>query len=416
MNKTRQAALMLSSLSIFRGILDHDVPGAFYKLLCASESTADEFSRAWGRFFSLLCDHGYSESLMRCMTNAALYDENSFSRAAASAAHEELPQQVKAAAVRDISAILNAASLTPEQIIEDCACRSELGETADMLPKWKTGTPVWEFESAESAFDRLSGFYRANGCGIYARYRAFIWRNKDIEPVVYPDSIKLEEMIGYQRQRQIVIDNTTAFLNGAECNNCLLYGDMGTGKSSTVKAILNEYYIKGLRMVELPKDRLADFPLLSEKLAPLPMHFIIFIDDLSFSGEDKSFAQLKAVLEGGLAVRPTNTLIYATSNRRHLIRENFSDREGDEIHRNDSIQESLSLSDRFGLNVNFSKPGKDEYIAIVLGLAAHSGLDLSEEELIAGAERWAITKGGRSPRSAKQYVSYVQAELINKKG
>ena len=178
--------------------------------------------------------------------------------------------------------------------------------------------------------------------------------------------------------------------------------------------MLNTYYKKGLRMVEIPKDRLSEFPLLVEKIAETPLKFIIFIDDLSFPAEDKSYAQLKAVLEGGLAVRPDNALIYATSNRRHIIRESFSDREGDDIHRNDTIQENLSLSDRFGLSVCFTRPDKDEYINIIMALAKDEHLNVGIEELTKGAERFAIERGGRSPRCAKQYISSLKAEINNK--
>ena len=157
----------------------------------------------------------------------------------------------------------------------------------------------------------------------------------------------------------------------------------------------------------MPKERLSEFPLLVEKIAPVPMKFIIFIDDLSFSGEDKSYAQLKAVLEGGLAARPDNTLIYATSNRRHLIKENFSDREGEDMHRNDTMQETLSLSDRFGLSVNFSKPGKDEYLAIVESLADESGIKEDKDKLFRDAEQWALSRGGRSPRCARQFIASI---------
>lgn len=164
-------------------------------------------------------------------------------------------------------------------------------------------------------------------------------------------------------------------------------------------------------MVEMPKDKLGEFPVLVDRIASVPLKFIIFIDDLSFADNDKSYAWMKAVLEGGLAVRPENTLIYATSNRRHLVKENFSERAGDDMHLNDTIQESLSLSDRFGLSVNFSKPDKEQYLEIVKNLAKEKQLDISVEELEKGAERWAIQRGGRSPRCAVQYISSVEADL-----
>lgn len=413
MNSTKEAALLMSSLSIYKGILNRTVPKAYFELLCASDKSVFEFTQAWGNFFSLLCDRGYADSLAKCLTETALFDENAFSKSAAAKKEQTLSTEAVSAVRRDISAIIRISSITPEQILNDYSHRDELGSVAHSLPRWKTGTPISEFSDEEHTIDCLADYYRKNGCGMFARYRAFIWRDKGIEPVVHPDNISIDTLKGYDIPRGLVVDNTTAFLNGIQCNNCLLYGDRGTGKSSTVKAILNRYYKDGLRMVEMPKDRLGEFPVLADKIAALPLKFIIFIDDLSFSSDDKSYAQLKAVLEGGLAARPDNTLIYATSNRRHLVKENLSDRNGDELHRNDSIQESLSLSDRFGLSINFSKPDKESYLQIVRSLAREKNLNISIEELEKGAEQWAIERGGRSPRCARQYISIVEARLKN---
>ena len=234
---------------------------------------------------------------------------------------------------------------------------------------------------------------------------------REIEPVEHPDSTRLDDLKGYDVQRKLAIDNTLAFLQGLPANNCLLYGDRGTGKSSTVKALLNEFYPKGLRVIEMPKESLMDFPTLVDQIAPLPMKFVIFIDDLSFSRQDDTYAALKAVLEGGLAARPENTLIYATSNRRHLLRESFSDRDGDEIHLGDTIQESLSLADRFGLSIRFSLPDKARYLEIVRQLAYQRGLEEHMPELEAGAERWATERGGRSPRCARQFIRAAEAKI-----
>ncbi len=414
MNPTKETALLMSSLSIYKGILNRTVPKAYFELLCSVDKPVFQFTRAWGNFFSLLCDRGYADSLSKCLTEAALFDENAFSKASAAKREKSLPTEVISAIRRDISAINRIGSLTPEQILKDYLYIDELGAVANSLPRWKTGTPVIEFSDKEHTIDCLADYYRRNGCGMFARYRAFIWRDKGIEPVVHPDNISIDSLKGYDIPRGLVVDNTVAFLNGIQCNNCLLYGDRGTGKSSTVKAILNKYCKDGLRMVEMPKDRLGEFPILVDKIASLPLKFIIFIDDLSFSSDDKSYAQLKAVLEGGLAARPENTLIYATSNRRHLVKEDFSDREGSELHRNDSIQENLSLSDRFGLSINFSKPDKEKYLEIVRSLAREKNLDISIEELERGAEQWAIERGGRSPRCARQYISIAEAKALNK--
>ncbi len=411
MNPAKEAALLMSSLSIYKGIKDRSVPKAYYELLCSLNKPVFDFMSAWGNFFSLLCEKGYASELSKCITETALFDENIFSRAASASKEKNLPTQVISAIRRDLSAIRRVSMLSPETILNNYTYRDELGTAANSLPRWGTGKPVKEFLHEDSIIDTLSDFYRRNGCGMFARYRAFIWRNKSIQPVLHPDPVSINGLKGYDIPRNLVIDNTEAFINGFQSNNCLLYGDRGTGKSSTVKAILNKYYKDGLRMIEIPKDRLADFPLLTERIAELPLKFIIFIDDLSFSNDDSSYAQLKAVLEGGLAVRPDNSLIYATSNRRHIIKETFSEREGDDLHRNDTIQESLSLSDRFGLSVSFTKPDKKQYLDIVFALAKEKQLKISIDELTIGAEKYAIERGGRSPRCAKQYISAIEAEF-----
>ena len=409
MYSTKEAILLMSSLSIYKGILNRSVAKSYYRLLSALDKDIFEFCNAWGEFFSVLCDKECSESFAKALTETALFDENAFSRAASKGTEKTLPSSVLNAVRRDVYAIRKLYSLSPEIILNDYKYRDELGSIAENLPRWKTGLPVSEFSDEEDTLDRLAEFYKKNGCGIFARYRAFIWRDGDVQPVLHPDNIKLSTLKGYDIPRNTVVKNTLAFMKNIDSNNCLLYGDRGTGKSSTIKAILNEYYKDGLRMVEVPKDRLAEFPLLVDKIAAIPLKFIIFIDDLSFSGEDKSYAQLKAVLEGGLAARPENTLIYATSNRRHIIKETFSDREGDDMHRNDSMQESLSLSDRFGMSVNFSKPDKEQYLEIVMSLAKECHIEMGIEELCTEAEKWAIQRGGRSPRAAKQFISFIQS-------
>ncbi|WBY64069.1 ATP-binding protein [Thermocaproicibacter melissae] len=409
MNQISRAAAAMASLSVFRGILSQPVPKAFYRLLCTAEKGGQEFFLAWGEFVSALCEEGSCGSFARCLTETLLYDENAFSLAAANGETSFSPELL-AAAKRDVETIHELSALTPNDILAASPCAAEAASLH--LPEWNTGKPIPELDGNPKEFlNNLACYYRKNGCGIYSRYHAFIWRNGQTTPVSHPDKIRLSDLKGYELQRRLAIENTEAFVKGYPANNCLLYGDRGTGKSSTVKALLNEYYPMGLRMIEMPKESLSEFPILADKLAALPVKFIIFIDDLSFNREDDTYASLKAVLEGGLAARPDNVLIYATSNRRHLVRETFSDREGDEIHRGDSIQESLSLYDRFGLAINFVIPGKEEYLSIVRRLAEQRGLKIDTSELEDGAEKWAIARGGRSPRCAKQYIRSVEARL-----
>lgn len=404
MNNVNRTKLLLSSLSVFRGIMKRSVVKAYYKLLLSLDSEPDEFLNAYGDFYSLISERGFSSRLAYAMTEAALFDENCFTRAAAAGKYDTLPDNVLKAVKRDCEAILAASSLTSEEVLKAYKHYGEIWEIADSLPRWETGECAPSFKMFDGSLKNVAQYYKENGCGIFARYKAFIWRDGDIQPVLHPDRIDMDSFTGYEIQRDMVVNNTKSFIEGKSSNNCLLYGDKGTGKSSTVKAIANEFRKDGLRIVEIPKERLIDFPILVDKIAALPMKFIIFIDDLSFQKQDQSYTTLKAVLEGGLAARPDNALIYATSNRRHIVKESFSDRTDDDVNTRDNMQESLSLSDRFGLAVCYSIPGKKEFVDIVCALARQKGINMSDEELEKGAERFALSRGGRSPRCAKQYV------------
>lgn len=404
MKNVNRTKLLLSSLSVFRGIMKRSVVKAYYKLLMSLDSEPDEFLNAYGDFYSLISERGYSNRLAYAMTEAALFDENCFTRAAAAGKYDTLPDNVMKAVKRDCEAILAASSLTSEEVLKAYKYYDGINEIADSLPHWEAGECAPSFKMFDGSLKNVAQYYKENGCGIFARYKAFIWRDGDIQPVLHPDRIDMDSFTGYKIQRDMVVDNTKSFIEGKSCNNCLLYGDKGTGKSSTVKAIANEFRKDGLRIVEIPKERLIDFPILVDKIAALPMKFIIFIDDLSFQKQDQSYTTLKAVLEGGLAARPDNALIYATSNRRHLVKESFSDRTDDDVNTRDNMQESLSLSDRFGLAVCYSIPTKKEFVDIVIALARQKGINMSDEELEKGAERFALSRGGRSPRCAKQYV------------
>lgn len=384
--------------------MKRSVVKAYYKLLLSLDSEPDEFLNAYGDFYSLISERGFSNRLAYAMTEAALFDENCFTRAAVAGKYDTLPDNVIKAVKRDCEAILAASSLTSEEVLKAYKYYDEIKEIADSLPRWEAGDCAPSFKMFDGSLKNVARYYKENGCGIFARYKAFIWRDGDIQPVLHPDRIDMDSFTGYEIQRDMVVNNTKSFIEGKSCNNCLLYGDKGTGKSSTVKAIANEFRKDGLRIVEIPKERLIDFPILVDKIAALPMKFIIFIDDLSFQKQDQSYTTLKAVLEGGLAARPDNALIYATSNRRHLVKESFSDRTDDDVNTRDNMQESLSLSDRFGLAVCYSIPTKKEFVDIVIALARQKGIEMSDEELEMGAERFALSRGGRSPRCAKQYV------------
>ncbi|MBB5185075.1 hypothetical protein HNQ43_001124 [Faecalicoccus acidiformans] len=299
-----------------------------------------------------------------------------------------------------------------------------LQELSQMVPddfKMKGFKASWvthsvNFES--EYYDRLSHIEQF-GFGDYARFTTFRLELTGqepgfvLKPVEYPDPICFSDLIGYDLQRQQVIANTEILLKGRLASNVLLYGDAGTGKSATVKAIANEFSNRGLRLIELGKKELHLLPKLLDLLAKNPLKFILFIDDLSFQENDDDFSALKAVLEGSVSVRSNNTVIYATSNRRHIVKETFQAREGDEIHRNDTMQETISLSERFGMKVYYEKPKKDLYQEIVFGLADQYGLNIDREILALKAEQFALRKAGRSARAARQLIEQLSAQEEN---
>lgn len=256
----------------------------------------------------------------------------------------------------------------------------------------------------------LAGFYHAVGCGKMGIHIAFRWvEGEGLMGVKYPDPVTLEDLIGYEKQKEIVIKNTEAFVRGKPANNLLLYGERGTGKSSTIKALANRYSPRGLRLVEVAKHQLPHFPEILQKLRDRAQRFIIFIDDLSFESYETEYKYLKAILEGGIEVNPDNVLIYATSNRRHLVQENWSDRveQGGEIHVLDSVQEKLSLADRFGITVTYTSPDQEEYLQIVEGLARNHGIDIPANKLREMALQWERWHNARSGRTARQFINHL---------
>ena len=277
----------------------------------------------------------------------------------------------------------------------------------DFLPTWQT-KPI-DFVAEYQAHMKNIG---QTGYGMYAKYHMFTVEGSALVPVKYPDPQRLSELPGYEGEREKVIANTEALLSGQFANNVLLYGDAGTGKSSTVKALANEYKGKGLRLVEVKKKQLYQISDLMEELAANPLKFILFIDDLSFTTNDDNFAALKAILEGSVGGRTQNVVVYATSNRRHLIKESHADREGDDIHHSDTMQELMSLSARFGLTVTFSRPDRDRFQYIVATLAQRKGLDMPPQVLQQKAEAFALRSGGRSARVAKQFIDLLATGVL----
>ncbi|MHB8128336.1 MAG: ATP-binding protein [Mobilitalea sp.] len=280
-------------------------------------------------------------------------------------------------------------------------------------------TRIEKAKDEHEIFTCVTDFYRDYGVGAFGLNKAFRIKKEngqlDLFPITNTQEVLLSDLVGYEIQKKKLIDNTRAFVEGKKANNVLLFGDSGTGKSTSVKAILNEYYLEGLRMIEIYKHQFEDLSAVIARIKNRNYKFIIYMDDLSFEEFEIEYKYLKAVIEGGLETKPDNVLIYATSNRRHLIRETWSDRSDmektEDLHRSDTMQEKLSLVARFGISINFSSPAQKDFLDIVKKLAKRQGnITLTEEELCAEANKWELSHGGMSGRTAQQFVNYLSGQ------
>ena len=310
-------------------------------------------------------------------------------------------------------ALENAARREVETLILLCEtdCDQYIDAMQDLLPAEYApvlaGLPRWR-AAAPFDFAALAEFCRAHGAGLYARYRAFVWEDGALVPVADPDCPRPEDLLGYELQRGQVEANTRLLMAGREANNVLLFGDGGTGKSATVKSMLYLPGMEDLRLIEIQKENLTGLPRLMRSLEGRRQKFILFIDDLAFDQDDKTYSSLKTILEGGLERRPVNTAVYATSNRRHLVRQTFSDRAGDEVDASETISEKTALAERFGLRIPYLTMNKQGYLALVDYLADRAGVTLDRDTLHAQAMAWEIRHAGRTPRVARQFIASLQ--------
>ncbi len=377
----------LSTLTVFRGLLKKDELSVLLRLFKA-ESIEERLS-LYGEFVSLLAfsNGSFSTALKRLIAE----DENPYIKAVA--AKKEVADSLKSNLKEELKLFSELSRLTPDFFRKE-----------------------WEYDGYMPVFDNeftdFEDFYEDRikrvdtfGYGIFASHSMFRVENNKIVPVEVADTISIDSFVGYEAERKQVLENTRALTEGRPAQNVLLCGDAGTGKSSTVKACANFYRDRGVRLIELRKDQLFALSYVMGTIAENPLKFIIFIDDLSFNKNDDCFSMLKAVLEGSAVSKSGNAVIYATSNRRHIVKESFADRTGtDDVHRNDTMQELLSLSDRFGLTVYFQKPNRGLYLDIVHELADRSGITLEKSQLDVRAEAFALARGSRSPRAAEQFI------------
>ncbi|MBR1863490.1 MAG: ATP-binding protein [Ruminococcus sp.] len=397
MEDLKQFLMQSDTLVIFRRLREDTVISALLDTLDHIDSGRNEDAlRSYGKLLSAL--YPTTEDLTEYITKAILEDENLYVLRKGEGKKTGL--KLEACLACEL-AFFEELAKTP------CSFITGRLDYDGFLPEYDIDEDA---DLSKIYADRLHAISEI-GYGVYSKFHVFMVENGRLKPVEYPDSIRLSQLHGYENERERVIANTLALLDGKPANNVLLYGDCGTGKSSTVKAIANEYASRGLRLIELKKKQLHEIPSIVETISRNPLKFIVFIDDLSFTEDDNDYAALKAILEGSVASTASNLAIYATSNRRHLVRETFTSRKGDEIHFRDTVQELLSLSDRFGLTVTFQQPDKKLYLDLVDRLAEDYGVDIPLPELEAKAESFALRRGGRSPRTAKQFIELIKGSV-----
>jgi len=429
------------AVSVFAGVLEDAAGRAWFDLLetlGGRSPAAARVAAAYGRLFTLLA--GEVELARESLVGDAwqhhllariLEDENPFSQKAERAEFPIIGQSLLSQTRADLLALQRCHRLGG----------TALGQAVGQI----TGAPVASLDgfrplsrggprsAQHQMMERLAqardwgglardlaAYFAVNGAGVFGRYRAFRWVHLPgggrLEGIPFPDPVRLDDLVGYETERQPVVDNTRQFVAGMPANNVLIYGDRGTGKSSTVKALFNEFLPKGLRLIEVAKEDLGDYAQILAPLRGRRERFVLFIDDLSFEEHETQYKALKAALEGSLETRPENVVVYATSNRRRLVRERFSDRRGpaldeDDVHLDETVQEKLSFADRFGIHAPFLFPDQDRYLQIAEALAGRYGLHLPAREVRRRALLWAQWHNGHSCRTARQFVESLRGEL-----
>lgn len=378
------------------------------------------------RLLEVAGSHGFRGNLWHCyLANLLVNNENSYSKACE--IRGEVEGTINQAALHDIVIFKELYDFDFGPVMETLAV-PEFEMLQNYVPSCEESkvynkricNRICELaekfckdKNAEEMKRTLTEFYKDYGVGKFGLHKSFrvvhTENGVEIEPILNIAHVKLSDLVGYEAAKQKLLDNTEAFVSGRKANNCLLFGDPGTGKSSSIKGIANEYYDRGLRIIEVYKHQFQDLNEVISQIKNRNYKFIIYMDDLSFEEFEIEYKYLKAVIEGGLEKKPENVLIYATSNRRHLVREKFSDKEEreDDLHKGDTVAEKLSLVSRFGVTIYFGAPNRKEFKNIVVTLAERYGIRMEEELLLAEANKWELNHGGLSGRTAQQFIDYL---------
>lgn len=386
----------LKSVSAYRALLQEPAGQQLTGLFAAlAHGDGEAAIDCYTGLFEAVAAQGW-DSLGAWFQDRMCYGTSPFAEAAA---RGNETQPLARAAEHDIGVFARVAQLPCRELKQAIAALlpENWAQAVEELPEWRAEAPF--------SFEEMRRFYRVNGDGMFARYRAFNWSRNRLLPVEHPDFVPEEELWGYQLQRDKVVENTRGLIEGRAVNNVLLFGDPGTGKSATVKSLLGVPGFESLRLIEIHKTDLGDLGELLRTLAHRPQKFILFIDDLAFDKDDMTYSVLKSVLEGGLEPRSANVAVYATSNRRNLVRQNFSDRSGDEVDTQETIQEKTSLAERFGLRIPYTALNRNQFLDMVEELARRKGIRWEPEVLRAEAVKWEMRHPNRTPRTALQFLA-----------
>lgn len=396
------------------------------RMFCALDKNSTNISKTISKMLEVAGEYGLHGNLWANILALALaYNENVYSKATEIVG--ETSGSINTFAIHDFKILRELIQFVPNingdllreiYHYEGNGRDSKLVNTRVRDRILRLSKQLIEADSDNEFKDIITEFYKEYGVGKFGLNKAFrIEEGTDLKtaniiPITRVEHVYLNDIIGYDLQKKKLTDNTESFINGKPANNCLLYGDAGTGKSSSVKAIVNEYYDKGLRIIEIYKHQFRYLSDILEQLKDRNYKFIIYMDDLSFEESELEYKYLKAILEGGFGRRPENVLIYATSNRRHLIRESFRDKTetDEELHTRDTVEEKLSLSARFGEKIYYGSPDKREFNSIVLSLAKKHNIVMDESEILSKANMWELSHGGMSGRSATQFITYLQSQ------
>jgi len=418
-------SLRAQGLAALRGVLRDETSGLFLRLLVTLGDegpepgrVADDFGRLWEAL--ALEDGGpLPDAWQSHLVGRLLGAETPFALAAergrvGGALLEQARRDLRtlyALFALDAPALIQAVEDRLPELAGVWTPWTDPGRGEDPSPRGELAGKLAGASDWDAIAESLAAFHAVHGAGDFARYRAFRWQEGALLPVGQPDGVRLADLVGYEEERAPLLRNTERLLDGLPAQHALLYGPPGTGKSSTVKAVANEYASRGLRLVELAKDDFGDLPRVLARLRGRAPRFVVFVDDLSFEEDEVQYKALKALLEGSVEGPPPNVRIYATSNRRNLVRESFAERDGDDVHARDTEGEKQSLAARFGLRLTFPAPDQRLYLQIVAGLARERGLKVPDEELRERALLWDRWHAGRSGRTARQFVDELEAEL-----